>query len=182
MKIIGILGRARAGKDTFASYISSVIPVETWHIAHTLKKTIRVMYDLSSDQVTGNLKDVCDPRYGYTPRELCTLWNDNVSKVHGHDFLVKQMFRDYDHLENKPSIIIPDVRFPHDCDEIRKRNGIIIKIIRYPLPLQVSREEHIDHMTGDYVVYNTNDMNYLYEQANRNILPSLVESKMTRCP
>lgn len=184
MKIIGILGRARAGKDTLANCIFAVAPSNTsfeiWHIASTLKKTIKVLYDLDDDQLTGNTKDMCDPRYGYTPRELCTMWNDNVSRVHGADFFVKRMFREYDVMDTKPNILIPDVRFPHDCDEIRKRNGIIVKIIRHPLPLQVSREDHIDRMSSDLIVYNTHDVRYLYHQVKRDLLPILIKPKVTR--
>jgi hypothetical protein len=156
---------------------TAVPNVETMYIAGTLKDTLRTLYDFDELQLHGKLKDVCDPRYGYyTPRDLCSLWNEKLMEIHGKDFLVKRMFRPYDASKIKPNLIITDVRYPHDCEEIRRRQGIIVKVERRHLPIKLSHEEHIDGMYGDITVYNTGDLFSLYRQVKYKVLPRLIES------
>lgn len=172
--MIGILGRSRVGKDTVANLIRemSPVPFQNMHIAKSLKDSLQSMYDLSNDQLWGISKDIPDMRYGgMTPRELCSAWQKKLFNMHGHDFLIKRMLIQYDNSHKPhPNIIIPDVRHPHDCYEIKKRNGIIVKIVRTPNTIILSSEDHIDKMHGDITLHNKSSIENLRVQIQRKVL------------
>ena len=56
------------------------------------------------------------------------------------------------------NIIIPDVRYSHDIVQIRKRGGIIIKVIRPELSIKHTVENHIGDLEGDYTIINDTDI------------------------
>jgi dephospho-CoA kinase len=171
--IIGILGRSRVGKDTTARILRDTfgsIPFEICHIAKPLKDSMMAMYQFSEDQLHGNLKDVLDMRYGHSPRELCAIWNHKLSHMHGPKFLIHQFFEAHSP-HNFPNIIIPDVRFCHDCYEIRRRGGLLLKIVRSKFPLQLDDENHIDRLTGDVTIANDSDIETLQNKILEQVVP-----------
>lgn len=176
-KIIGLVGRSRVGKDTVARLIKQLLPetdFEIHHIAKPLKDSIASMYRLSSEQLHGNLKDVVDMRYGHSPRELCTIWNYKLTHLHGPRFLVHRLFESLDE-NHKNNIIIPDVRFCHDCYEVRRRNGILVKVVRTRSPVLLSEEDHIDQLSADVTIENDSTLEILKNKVNECIIP-LVKS------
>lgn len=191
--IIGILGRSRAGKDTMATILCELLTKKTpertfeiQHIAKPLKDSITSMYSLTEDQMHGSLKDIVDMRYGHSPRELCMIWNNKLSHLHGSTFLIHRFFEKHDIDQSKPSsslrsshtsLIIPDVRFAHDCYEIRRRGGILVKIVRNRFPMQLDQENHIDQMGADISISNDSDMDALKQNIIDQVIP-LVEAKM----
>jgi len=63
--ILGITGRARAGKDTLASIIKqeSGVRVSRWQIADPLKAYCRDLFGWTEEHTDGGLKEVQDKRY-----------------------------------------------------------------------------------------------------------------------
>lgn len=181
--IIGILGRSRVGKDTVAKIIKDVleptIPFEIHHIAKPLKDSVMGMYHFTSEQMDGSLKDVIDMRYGHSPRELCIIWNNKLSHLHGSTFLIHRFFEESDK-RNDANIIIPDVRFPHDCYEIQRRGGILLKVMRVKTLFLRTEEAHIDQLPANYIIHNdSTSMEELQQNILDNVIPS-IKSKMTR--
>jgi energy-coupling factor transporter ATP-binding protein EcfA2 len=169
-QIIGLLGRSRSGKDTVADMLCGLLkptPFERIYIAEPLKEGMRALYDFNHLHLYGCLKDVTDPRFDMTPREVCSKWSGFVRDIHGHDFFVRRLFERYDSQTIKPHWIVSDVRYDHDCEAIRKRGGIIWKITRSPMPLNVPGEEHIDHMACDAHIHNTKDIASLRAEVTR---------------
>lgn len=74
---LALFGVARSGKDTVAEYLQSTHKFELCAFSTHLKETLRKMFNLSTDQLYGHLKDVVDTRYSATPRQFMTwLGND----------------------------------------------------------------------------------------------------------
>lgn len=174
MHLIGLLGRSRSGKDTVAHILLDALKPTNYrlrHISKPLKDALKSMYGYDDSHVFGKMKDVRDLRYDKTPRDLCHEWNQKLASMHGPDFLVRRTFDDYDaHVqigEQVPHWIIPDVRYPHDCDAIQARGGIIWKITRADLPFKLSHEDHIDRLDGDACIQNSADINALRESVLR---------------
>lgn len=180
--IIGILGRSRVGKDTTARIVrellGSTIPYEIHHIAKPLKDSIMSMYHFSEEQMHGNMKDITDMRYGHSPRELCVIWNKKLAHLHGPTFLIHRFFEEYEQ-NVATNIIIPDVRFPHDCYEIRRRGGILIKVVRNRFPLQRAEEAHIDQLGADVTISNDSDIETLQQNILEYVVP-LIKTQMAR--
>lgn len=88
MTIIGLMGKARHGKDTVGAIIRSLIPKsETIALADPIKSICREIFDFSDRQLYGDLKEVPDHRY---PRDCPECQGTGLSLA---------LLREYGHTE-----------------------------------------------------------------------------------
>lgn len=152
-KIIGIAGRSRCGKDTIAQIIIDTYPqYEIRRLSEPLKNAVTTLYSFTPEQIESDAKELIDKRWGKTPREIMQSFTDYMMSYMGNDFFTRQLYFKY-----KPEqyIIIPDIRYEHDVHEIKKRDGIVIKVERPSSFVRHNFEQHIDNLTYNYVVKNT---------------------------
>lgn len=169
-KLIGILGRSRMGKDTIAGFLHQFLggneSVTICRLSKTLKEAVCVLYGYTPEYVEGPTKELVDPRYNMTPRNAIQGLCDYIMKKHGDDFFSKQLFHAYDqNVFQGKYVIIPDIRYEHDLHEIRKRGGIVIKVVR-PFGHEVPNhpwEDHIESLKGDFTLLNRGSTQELYE-------------------
>jgi len=165
VKIIGLLGRSRAGKDTIAEYICSQYPYyQIVRLSYPLKKAVCCMYDFTMDQVESSSKETIDLRWNKTPRETIQSLTQYMMSYMGHDFFTKKLFQAYENGKYSNHIIIPDIRYPHDIVEIEKRGGIVIKVERPNNPVNHEFEKHIDNLQGTFTVINDKGIDDLHEK------------------
>jgi hypothetical protein len=153
--IIGIVGKARSGKDTFAEMLAEEIFNEVKHrfvlmaYAQELKLRVQKDFDLSYDQLWGDSKETPDERYEnrrfwttctgttppedvdyepvyWTPREMMQSYGEFYRSI-DNEFWVKNLFRTIEEKEYK-NVIVTDVRHPNEADPIVERDGYIIKV------------------------------------------------------
>lgn len=154
-KIIGLLGRSRAGKDTIAEYICNQYPnYQIIRLSYSLKKAACCLYDYTMDQVESSSKEAIDPRWNKTPRETIQSLTNYMMSYMSVDFFTKKLFHAYDNGKYSSHIIIPDIRYPHDIEEIKRRGGIVIKVERPNNFVQHSFEDHIDNLQGTVTIVN----------------------------
>jgi hypothetical protein len=68
VKIIGLVGHARCGKDTVGQMICTALPgARTLSFAEPLKTILKDLFDWTDEHVSGSLKEVGDPRYPRPP-------------------------------------------------------------------------------------------------------------------
>lgn len=168
-RIIGLLGRSRSGKDTFAHllriHLRQEADYKVQRLSTPIKQAASMLYGFSWDQIEHKKEEV-DPRWGITPREVFQHLTETTMQKMGHDFFSKSLFGDFDRgIALSSHIIIPDVRYPHDLQWIRDRNGIVIKIEREDLPVKHKCEDHIDQLEGDLKVENNGTIFDLNEKA-----------------
>lgn len=126
MKIIGLTGPARSGKDTVAEILMKELDCSAESFATPIKRMLAFGLNISTKQLYGNEKDRETTRYGKTTREMLqtlgTEWGRNM--IHP-DIWVKALegFIDY----TNDYLIIPDVRFENEAEWVRKQ-GILIHI------------------------------------------------------
>ena len=157
-RIIGILGRSRSGKDTIANIIKEHYPeYEICRFAQPIKNALKEIYGFTYDQLENDYKESIDSRYGLTPREAMQEMTAFYLTKHGPSFFSDKVFSLVD---NKcfTNIIVPDVRYSHDIVQIRKRGGIVIKVIRPELIIKHTVENHIGDLEGDYTIINNTDI------------------------
>ena len=132
MKLIGLYGLARSGKNTVADFLAE----KNFHersFAYQLKMVAKIIFGFSMNQVFGDKKDDVDQYWGFTPRwALQVLGTDCVRNHIGDDVWVKAFFR---HLEttalsNDAQYVISDVRFLNEANAIREKGGKLWKIVR----------------------------------------------------
>lgn len=164
MRVIGILGRKRVGKDTIADYLVTKYKYQKVSIAHPLKEGCRILFDLSWDQVYGNDKDVIDQRYQRTPREiLSTIGTGTIRSQFGEDFWIKRAFNcsEYD------KIVISDVRFENEIKKIHSAGGLVIKVVCDNAEKEAD-ETHIDKIRSyDVQVENNSTVRDLNHQLDK---------------
>ena len=163
MRLIGIAGPARAGKDTLCSYMLDNLD-GTWlrsSFADPLKEMLRVLgVDCSDDA-----KAVISDDYGVTPRHMMqtlgTEWGRNL--IDG-DIWVKAFAR----LNAGKCVIVPDVRFENEANLVREHGVLIHLVGRGGIEGNHVSENAIDFKPGDIVIDNSRDLAWLHGQVDGN--------------
>ena len=153
-KIIGLVGRARVGKDTVASMFSETHKAVKF--ARPVKEACKAIYDWTDEHVETDAKEVMDPRWGVTPRVAMVHMTHAIRSFMTADFFTQRFFNAWD----GTPIIITDVRFAHDIEEIHKRGGITIKIRRSSVP-QHEFEFGIDCLSTTFEIDNNGSLDDL---------------------
>jgi len=149
--IIGVSGKARAGKDVLAEFVieafKSEYSREFHHIAFAteLKNMCKFQFALDDDQLWGDKKEIADNRFPrdkwkhldggtmiyWTPREIMQEVGAFYRKIK-HDFWIITLRKWMEELERRgcKDYIITDARHVNEAEFIKKKQGFFIKIIR----------------------------------------------------
>lgn len=164
--LIGISGRARSGKDTTADYLVQNYGFTKVAFADDLKEKCKTDFDLSDEQLHGNLKDTTDYRYNKTPREIMQTIGRFYRSINAN-FWVDKCFNKL--LLNK-NYVLPDVRMPNEHDAIKKLNGLVWRVERsdelrgvVSNPNDIS-ETSLEYYSFDLKLNNNGTFVYLYNQ------------------
>lgn len=138
LPLIGITGKAGAGKSTAAEYIcKKYYPSDdfvdnqlVWSFADNLKEAIRIIFQLDYDAFDRDKKEHKIPAWEKTPREL--------AQIVGTD-LFRNMFRSDIWIRSleqtmlrygETSGVVCDVRFDDEAEWVISKGGYIIEVIR----------------------------------------------------
>lgn len=122
-----ISGKARVGKDTFGKILKDALGGQYVTVAYAdeLKRKCMEDFNLSYDQLYGDLKEVQDKRYKkitrgdkisyWSPREIMQFMGTDCYRNIDNNFWVKSLFK---YLEKKRlhNVIITDARFPNEIE------------------------------------------------------------------
>lgn len=198
--LIGIVGKARAGKDTFAVMLAEELFRLTRQryilmaYAHALKTKVQTDFDLSHEQLWGNEKEKQDLRYAkqfgglssnpldyWCPREILQVYGEFYRSI-DYDFWTNRLFEIIDDREYK-NVIITDVRHINEVTPIVERKGILIKIIRdVDKAESIHGDDHIsetaldDYNNAEFIIENNRTPEDLKISAN-DIAKILVKRK-----
>jgi hypothetical protein len=146
MKLIGLTGKKRCGKDTFAHYICDKYGYKQYAFAQPLKQACREIFLLNDEQVDGTQKETpIDRLNGITPRQIfqkvgTEIFRDYIGvvfpelKEFNNNFWTKRFEWWIEEQQRECSnclIVISDVRFDNEAELIKKYGGIIIEIDRH---------------------------------------------------
>jgi hypothetical protein len=160
MKIIGISGRARSGKDTLAA-ILKVLDRNAVQLsfAAPIREFVGSLVGLSVDEITNSdAKERPIPWLdGKSPRHLMqTLGTEWGRDLVDPNLWIKVAAQKVDTLRaqtNAPSMVVfSDVRFDNEADMIRELGGRIIHLVR-SASLEVS-----DHVSENGVTPSASDL------------------------
>ena len=154
--LVAVSGKARVGKDTFSKFLASAlkdITKEDYTLiayADELKRRLMEDFDLSHEQVYGDLKEEPDTRYPkkrdysklhedgklwvekdlyWSPREIMQFIGTDCYRKVDDVFWVKAVFKriEKDKLQN---VILTDCRFKDEIDAVLDKGGFHIRILR----------------------------------------------------
>jgi dephospho-CoA kinase len=193
--LIVVLGKKGSGKDTFSDYIIEKHGFIKYSFADPLKKGLQHFFNLTDEQLYDpKIKEIIDPRWGVSPRQLFQVigtdvfqyslkkFLHNINSTDNNDtrthwvILFKQWYEKLLNENLNPNVIIADGRFIHEIDEIRKMGGKIIKVIRpifdnnkdmhkSEMEMDEIPDEYIDH-----IIYNQGSLEDFYHHIDKIII------------
>lgn len=175
IRIIGLLGRARSGKDTVAGMLAEAVPeARIRRLAAPLKEAVSALYGFSAEDLEGDSKDTVDLRYGVTPRDAIRHLCAAMMAYHGTDFFTRRFYETHGGAGTvvgaRGTLIIPDIRWAHDIQEIRRRGGVVIRVVRDLEAAGYKRhgfEDMIDGFSADFVIENDGSLEDLRAKVAR---------------
>lgn len=170
--LIGFGYAARVGKDTACDYLCETHRFHRWSFACILKIAAGQIFGLSENQLYGSEKEVVDPRWGMSPREILQkLGTDCLRNTFGKDVWVKALETDLESY-GYTRACISDVRFQEEFDWVKSKGGICVKIER-DTGVKISGADHesenaLTHETRwDYVISNNGSFEDFYKKLDR---------------
>lgn len=136
--VIGLHGRARAGKDTVANFILSHRGGYLYSFADPIRAMLVPLGINMSDPYWQARKEDVIPALGVSPRRLMqtlgTEWGRQIINPDLWLILAKQRLLNFG-----PGMVIADVRFENEASWVRSQGGRVIHIER---PNNVAVEAH----------------------------------------
>lgn len=132
MKLIGITGKARSGKDTAARHLVMNHEFVRLAFADPLKLAAQEIFGLTAEQTwSDELKEIVIQRWGMAPRKMFQLLGTEcVKPFFGEDMWIKRLDMNYEILKDSDNVVVTDVRFDPEADYIRSKGGIIVEVRR----------------------------------------------------
>lgn len=141
MMLIGVTGKARAGKSTVARYLAAEHKFHEGAFAKRLKSVVVVKFNLTPEETNEANKEKIIERWGMSFRQMCQLegteggwelYDPYMSP--GPSLWVRHLQVAWDYIKSEPTefngLVISDVRFPHEAKWLKERGGILLKVIR----------------------------------------------------
>lgn len=183
MRLIGITGRARAGKDTFAQGLIR-LGYQRRAFADPLKEvTAKIANEESHLYFDDATKEEYTDALEMTRRQALQKVGVGMRDSLGPDTWVRRLLREWV-ADGMPSTVITDVRFDNEALAVLKAGGHIVRILR-PDNVGLSGEaaQHVseagvsEHLV-DVDITNDGTVGELWEEARR--LHAIVTGDMER--
>lgn len=131
--VLGLLGRAGAGKSSVAEYLVETYGARRVSFAGPLKELARRVWEFGHAQLYGpqDVKEAVDPRWGMSPRQALQRLGTHARDVLGVNLWVRAALdtidRDWEtNRHNRPTLyVIDDVRFPNEAEAIASRDDTV---------------------------------------------------------
>lgn len=134
MKIIGLTGRARSGKDTVANIISDTYRYPAIALADPIKQATYVMLEPFLAHLKDDMqKEKTIPALGVSPREiwqtLGTEWGRQLINENIWLIIAKERISMLEKLGHEGAVIT-DVRFNNEAEMVRDMGGTVYHVQR----------------------------------------------------
>lgn len=126
--IIGLAGFKRTGKDTFASYFPSNFTRMAF--AEPLKQAAAIIYDVSSEAFSDDLKDATNEKWGITHRDMLINVGQKMREVDPDHWVKLMKSRILSLADTDQHILITDVRQPNELQMIEHLGGAVYLVQR----------------------------------------------------
>ena len=151
--IIGLIGRARAGKDTVAVLIKRGAPqYRIVRLSQPIKAAACGLFGLSVAEVETHAKEHPNANLGgRTPRNVMVWLSEQTRKEFGQSFFMEKLMSRH---ADQPLKLIVDVRTASDAAAIRELGGVVVGVRRPKNPIRHAHEDSIDDVPVDIEIIN----------------------------
>ena len=162
--LIGITGKKRSGKDTAGFYLRDTYGFRKARPLAIFKNSFKEWFGWDERHMEGELKEVVDPLFGFSPRQLMQVFGTELMKydlgdhipgfarVCGEDIWIRSFVRWYDQ-QPMGNYVLTDLRFVNESQRIPFDVIIRLKSDRSPEDTHASEQE-IDKISADYEIVN----------------------------
>lgn len=171
--LIGITGRAGAGKSTVARMLEDRFVFVEMALADPIVNMIGSLFaDCDIDgawAIERSLKEL-PTRLGYSYRQLAqtlgTEWGRHLSPDFWLRVLALRLREPHIEVQN---VVISDVRFPNEADFVKARGGVMVRVLReQPTTARHHASEvHTDMLSVDTELLNFGSQATLLDQVER---------------
>lgn len=132
--LVGLVGRARAGKDTVAEMLADLVGAKRVAFADPIRQFCRETFDFSEEQVAGSRKEAPDPRYTredgkpLTPRHAMQQLGTEFGRAMHPNIWIELGLRKAAAIDGP--VVITDVRFQNEAQAVRDAGGMIWRVTR----------------------------------------------------
>ncbi len=145
--LVGLVGRAGAGKTTVAEYLEHEHAFHHLALAGPIFSMLAVLFD-HADVPTGYLTErhlkERTTSLGYSYRQLAqSLGTEWARKQLGEDFWLRVANAELRQARIQgDSVVVSDVRFPNEAQWIVRHGGFLLRVLREPQPGETPANEH----------------------------------------
>jgi hypothetical protein len=182
-QIIAICGYNRSGKDTIANYLEKNYNYKHLKITYKLKECIKLLFDLTDNDLELDKKEDINKKWKVSPRHMMQFIGTDIFQYKIQELLpgIDKKFWINTFLNDplvsklkkndKFNIVISDLRFIHEYEELKKLNIpiLILKVINDNIIIDENISLHISNIEFlnipiNYQINNSGDLKYLYNQ------------------
>jgi dephospho-CoA kinase len=124
-RIVGVCGSKYSGKDTVSNILGKLYGYENIKISEPLKNVSKILFNFTEEQVEGSKKDVVDPVWGITPRQVLQFIGTDIMqfeiqkllKGQGRNFWVDRVVKKIESSDHR--FVISDLRFLHEYEALK---------------------------------------------------------------
>lgn len=144
MKIIGLTGLARSGKDSIAKYLWAQHEYTRIAFADPLKMAAQHIFGLTDEQTwSDDLKAVVIDYWGMSPRQMFQkLGTEAIKGTFGANTWAKRWELSYGPFALTDDVVVPDVRTDVEAALLRYYGGVIIEVSRKSAGLSGDEGSH----------------------------------------
>lgn len=171
--IIAICGYKRSGKDTVANFIVENYGYEHYKLAAPLKECIQQLFGFTQEEMEGNLKEEVHDYWKTSPRIVMDYIGTHIFQYEIQKVIpdIKRNFW-INNLINRSNIkndvnkkiVISDLRFEHEYNELMKYNTLVIKVVNPKIKMaDLSSEKECDNLKENITLVNNGSEEELYK-------------------
>lgn len=172
--IIGLGYKARSGKDTIGNWLDDMRDFNSTCFAHSLKEAVKILYGWTDEHVYGELKEVIDPFWEQSPREVMQKFGTEACRQNLRDDIwVKSVEKRISGAKDA-NWVITDCRFPNEADFVHSVGGFMIMLDRDVeglITLNASKhasETAMDEYKGwDFTIKNNGTISELFGKVDQ---------------
>lgn len=180
MRIIGVTGLSRSGKDTIATHIVEKYNYKRMAFADSLKAACALLLNRPLiDMYEGDRESIM-PEWGFSIREFLQdqgtralrefPQDGNINKAIGDKFHIIRTFMEIGNISKTNQyngVVISDLRFENEAGFVRGSGGIIIKVERDGLKkMSHVSEAGITLTESDFIVQNNSSLEDLFTKVD----------------
>jgi hypothetical protein len=160
--------RARSGKDEAGKYLQKHFGFTQAAFADKLKQAVMLIFELSREQVYGDLKEIIDPRWNDTPRNILQkMGTECMRNGYAKDIWVRALEMRIRREGIHNDWCMTDVRFVEEAEAVQLWGGFVVQVVRPNAP-GIATAQHASEISmrrwngWDYTLDNSGDLPQLY--------------------